>query len=154
MYKFCAKPGISPNNVCSALHFPFNSIIVQPSNIVTVVKISRNSWYLISIGRFTRHIVASSLFVRQPESEVPPIQNSNFCPPSQTPSGCMTNPLCGIQRMCCITHSMPFTQFVYTLVMKHMSSQMLFVISRHDHFTKHNNFPCHCGTSFAEPHTI
>ena len=26
-----------------------------------------------------------------------------FCPPSQTPSVCMTNPLFGMQRMCCIT---------------------------------------------------
>ena len=75
------------------------------------------------------------------ESKFPLIWNSNFYPPSQTPSGCMTNPLSGIRRMCCITCSMPFMQFEYALVMKCMSSQTLFMISGHDHFTKYNNLP-------------
>ena len=53
----------------------------------------------------------------------------------------MTNPLFGMQRTCCITSSMPFMQFGYASVMKHMSFQMLFMISGHDHFAKYYNLP-------------
>ena len=79
--------------------------------------------------------------VTSPESKIPLIWNSNFCPPSQTPSSCMTNPLSGLQRMCCITHSISFVQFGYASVMKCVSSLTLFAISGHDHLTKYNNFP-------------
>ena len=136
-----SKTHIENNIICTALQAATNSPLAMLTDTLPFILLL---WPIGALFRNTcrpPHHLQKLSSVTSPELEILLIWNSYSLPPSQIPSGCITNPMLGMHSMCCMTHSMPFVQFGYASVMKSMSSQILFMISSHNHFTKYLNFP-------------
>ena len=132
---------IASNIICATSHASINSPSAILRDTLSCILLFMSDGGLIQKDLEAPTLLQEFDSVTSPESKILSIWNLNFFPPSQSPSACMTIPLSGIQRMCCITHSISFMQFGYALVMNHMSSRMLFAIFSHNHFSRYNNFP-------------
>ena len=103
-----SKTPIENNIICATLQVAINSSSAMLSDKIPCILLMWAIGALFKITCRPPHHLHEFSSIVLPKSEIPLIWNSYFLPPSQTPSGCIINPLLGMHSTCCMTHSPGF----------------------------------------------